>query len=208
MRDKPDDAFVERPQQDSTPRTHRISLRVDDDGHIDWSNVTDQQKESFVKAVTNDADAMEMLGNAIGGDEEPIQSGIVTVEHVKTGLEMYSKLEAWAIKTIIKKKSRGLIIIPPEVAEAAYKFPEETKTLLAPDGAQAINETVIPALPEWLQELLLEAGPGARFLGGLAIHSVMSTMQIIQYIKTMPRIIDNVDHDPNVTSAASAEGKQ
>lgn len=205
-KEKPADSFVERPQEEqSGSKARRISLRVTDEGKIDWSQVSDKQKESFVEAVTNDPDALEMIGAAVGGDGEAKLAGPVTVEHVKTALDWYAKGEAWAIPLLIKKKSKGLIVIPPDVANAAYQFQEETKSVLAPDGAQFINEEIIPNLPEWLKKFIFEVGPGAKFLGGIALHSIMSTMQLIEYIKTMPKTIE---HDPNVTTAASATSEE
>lgn len=207
-KEKAPDSFVERPQEESSgSKSRRISIRVKDDGTIDWSQVSDTQKEAFVNAVTSDPDALEMIGAAVGDDGEVLPVGPVTEAHIKTALEWYAKGEAYAIPAFIKQRTRGKIIIPPDVATEAYTFADTTKDTMAPDGAQFFNEEVIPNLPEWLKKFIFEVGPGARFFGALAAHSVVSTMGILNYIK-MNYSRPTVDDDPDIPTAASATTKK
>ena len=188
-KEKPEEAFVERPQEENQPsRASRISLHVSEDGTIDWSQATDAQKQAFIQTVTHDPETLEMIGSAVGDEETP--EGFVTPAHMKIFLEGYAGAERAAIPWLIEQKSKGLIKIPKEVAKEIYSFTEEEKESIAPDGAKFVNEELMPNLPDWFKEWLFAFGPGAKFLAALAIHTSMKTITLIDYIKQQPQTVD------------------
>ena len=198
-RNKPDDSFVERPQEETQSKARRISLRVDEDGAIDWSQSTEQQKEAFFAAVANDPETLEKVAASIGEDGE-IKAGPVTEDHVKTALTYYAKGEALLIPYIIKKKSKGLIKVDSKLAEKVFSFEPEELDAMAPDGAQFANEEIIPNLPEWLSKWIFELGPGEKFLGALVFHTFAKTTALLNHLKTQPQTIEG--NDQPVTEAA------
>lgn len=190
-RAQPEDAFVERPIEENTPsRSRRLSLRLNDEGGIDWSQSTDDQKQAFLDAIANDPDALEKMSEVAAGMEGEESSGPVTAEQVKTFLTLYAKGEAYFVPWFIKKQSKGLIRIAPEVAEKFYQFSQEQLDSMAPDGAEFANKELIPNLPDWLKDWLFVIGPGAKFFGALALHTVVGTTGLINYIKQQPRTVD------------------
>jgi len=212
VRDKPDEAFVERPQEEtqSQRRGRRISLKLDENGAIDWSQLSDVQKEQFFSTITNDPDVLEKVAASVGEEGEVSGEGqLCTVEHIKMFLGLYSQAESYVIPAYIRKKSKGLVKIPQDVAAKCFAFDPTTMDKIAPDGAQFVNEQIIPNLPEWLKEFLLEVGPGARFLGALAFHTIICTQQLVAYIRTMPKTVEAEDSAPSATTASPIpEGAQ
>jgi hypothetical protein len=205
---KPDEAFVERPQEETqTGRARRISIRTDADGAIDYSQMSDAQKEMFFSTLSNDPEVLEKIAASVAGMDENGAAGVgpVTAEHIKKVLPYYSKAEARIICIVLAKKSKGLIKLPAEQAEKFYEFAPETIEELAPLGAQAINEDIIPHLPEWLVKFCEELGPSAKFFGGLAMHSFISTQELLKWLQSQPR---TVEAEVTVPSAAGNEGAQ
>jgi hypothetical protein len=191
-REKPDVAFVERPpEEDQGKKPRRISLQVTEDGSIDWSQITDKQRDQFFETISNDPDVLEKVASSIGDEEGVTDGQYVTPEHIKTALPYYAKGEARLMQFILNKKSKGLIKIPIATLEKFYEFDPKTMDTLAPDGAECINKDVIPNLPEWLIKFIFEMGPTFRFVGGLAAHSVVSTMALINYLQQMPQTIES-----------------
>lgn len=196
-KEKPVEAFVERQQEETqSNRSRRISLRVNEEGAIDWSQMSDKQKEMFFETISNDPDVLERVAGAVG-DGEGGEAGLITEDHVKWFLSMYAKGEAWAIPAYIKKQSKGLVVIPPKVAEEVYSFSEKELESMGPDGAQFANESIIPNLPEWMKGWIVELGPGAKFIGALMIHTVMKTQALTEWLKTQPRTVDAAATVPN-----------
>lgn len=191
-KEKPDEAFVERPQEETQGgRARRISLKLDAEGAIDWSQLSEKQKDLFFETISSDPDVLEKIAGSLGEDgavETP--AGPVTAEHVKWFLTWYAKGEAIAIPWFIKSKSKGLIKIPPKVAEEIYSFDEKTLEDLSPNGAQFANEVVIPNLPEWMTRWITELGPGEKFIGGLLLHTAIKTTALVEWIKTQPQTVD------------------
>lgn len=209
VREKPSEAFVERPQEETQGRRgRRISLKLDENGAIDWSQLSDDQKDQFFSTITNDPDVLEKIAASFGdGDEgDGATGGPVSVDEVKMALTLYAQGEAWLIPAYIKKQSKGLVKIPPEVAQQIFQFSPETLDKMAPDGAQFANETLIPILPDWLKDLLLNIGPGAKFFGALAMHTILCTNQLLAYIKTMPRVVEA--ENPATQTSPIPEGAQ
>lgn len=205
-RQKPSDAFVERPQEETqTSKSRRISLRVDDSGAIDWTGASDEQKEAFYSAVTSDPDTLLKVAASVeeGGEGEVV--GPVTEDHVKIFLKYYGKAEAFIVPAIIKKKSKGLVKVDPAIAEKTFEFSDEELNSMAPDGAEFANKEIIPNLPEWLSKWIFELGPGEKFLGAMAFHTWMRTMALMDYLKTQPQTVDA--SVATVPSAASPVGE-
>lgn len=174
-REIPTDAFVERGGESAPSRPRRITLRIAESGNIDWENTSDKQKQAFAEIVSQDPDALEMIGLASGGDS-PADPLAVTPEHVGMFLDLFAVAETYMIPLVIAKQSKGIIRITKEQASAVYSFtPEQKKTLGGP-GAEWANQN----FPEWLRKFLLEMGPGAQFFGGLAMISYAQTKQLIE----------------------------
>jgi hypothetical protein len=203
-RNKPDESFVERPQEETQSKARRISLRVDEDGAIDWSQSTEQQKEAFFEAISKDPDTLEKVAASLGEDGE-IQVGPVTEDHVKTALTYYAKGEALLIPYIIKKKSKGLIKVDPEFANKVFAFEPEELNEMAPDGAQFANEEVIPHLPEWMSNWITELGPGEKFLGALVFHTFAKTTALLNHLKTQPQTVEG-NAQPTTETASGTNG--
>lgn len=203
-RNKAEDSFVERPQEETQSKARRISLRVDEDGAIDWSQSTEQQKEAFFAAVASDPETLEKVAASIG-DEGEIKAGPVTEDHVKTALTYYAKGEAILIPYIIKRKSKGLIKVDPELANKVFAFAPEEFDTMAPDGAQFANEEIIPNLPEWLSKWIFELGPGEKFLGALFFHTFAKTTALLNHLKTQPQTVEG-NFQPVQEAASGTNG--
>lgn len=201
-KEKPEDAFVERPQPETAnSRSRRISLRVNEEGSIDWSAATDKQKEDFFNVIATDPDVLEKVASSLGDESEGGAGleGPVTAEHIKKALPYYTKAESHLICMFLDKKSKGLVKLQPSQVEKFYEFSPETVEELAPLGAEALNKDIIPHLPEWLVEFFEELGPSAKFFGGLAMHSFISTQELLKWLNTQPKTVD-----ANVATVPSA----
>jgi hypothetical protein len=174
-RNKPAEAFVERPLEDVSQKTTRLSLRLTPEGIIDWSSASEKVKERFAQAVSNDPDALEMIGLAAGGGEgegvAPVNPLEIQPEHVKMAIDMYATAEQFLIPKLIAAKSKGQVKISPEIAAACFTFSDDTKEKMAGPGAKWANES----FPEWLKKFIFEMGPGAQFFGLLALCTVSQT---------------------------------
>jgi Holliday junction resolvase len=166
---KNQDAFVEN-EQVEVNRPRRLSLKLDEEGHIDWSSTSAKVKEQFADVVANDPEALETIGLAAGATEveNPLE---VTVEHVKDFLDAYVWIEQFAIPKFIAVKTKGKLVIPDDISAQAFTISPEAKDKLAPSGAQWANENI----PEWMRKWLLLIGPGAQFFGGLALITMTQT---------------------------------
>jgi hypothetical protein len=204
-REKPADSFVERPQEETqSSRARRISLRVNEDGAIDWSAASDKQKEDFFNVIAADPDVLEKVASSLGDETEGglEAGGPVTAEHIKKVLPYYTKAESHLICLFLDKKSKGLIKLDPAKVEKFYEFSPEAVEELAPLGAESINTDIIPHLPEWLVEFFEELGSSAKFFGGLAMHSFISTQELLKWLNSQPKTVD-----ANVTNVPSAAGE-
>lgn len=174
------DAFVEHPPEEGRPRrVQRISLKVTEEGTIDWDSASDSQKEQFATLVANDPTALEMIGLK-AGDGEPEGGFHVKPEHVGMFLDGYAKVQRFLIPKIIERKSKGVVRITPGMAAAAFNFTDEQKEELGPDGAAWANETIPESWRQWLME---NVGPGVKFFGSLFVMTMQQTEAAIKMWK-------------------------
>lgn len=178
-RSQPEDSFVERATSDTAGKTTsgRISLRMSDDGLVDWENTPDKTKSRLRELLSSDPNLLEMVGEALGGEEGEgvVLPGQVTEKHIHMFLEAFAAGERFLIPWFIKSRTKGQVKLNPEKVSEVYQFSDEDKALLGPSGAQWANES----LPEWIRKWITEVGPGAQFFGHLAFISYMQTKMLL-----------------------------
>ena len=203
--EKPSEAFVERPQSETdrgAGRPQRLSLRLTDEGTVDWEQVSESQKEKFYNAVLNDPDALERIATAVGGDAIEVEDPLaVKPKHIGYFLDGFAWLERQVLPKYIAKKSNNQVIITPEIAHQAFSFTDEQKQEMGPDGAAFANESIMPHLPEWLREWLLKVGPGTKFFGALIACGLEQTKAAVKLaVQTNPQPVQQQNPNPVDTS--------
>lgn len=204
------EAFVETPPEQGGPaRPQRLSLRLTDQGTIDWDSASERQKQLFAESVSKDPDALEMIGLAAGGGEgeSPELGGgsYVKPEHVRMALDGYAKVTAFLIPKYVARRSKGKLVISPEIASEAFRFTEEQKDSLSPDGAAWANE----AIPEsWRQWFFENVGPGLKFFGLLFMVTMQQTQHAIEIAKkSQPNTSMAVDVQPVATGGTNGHAE-
>lgn len=176
------EAFVENPAPEVGPRrSSRLSLKISEEGNIDWDSISERQKSQFAELVANDATALEMIGLKAGeGEVGEGDTGYVKPQHVEMFLDLYVKGERLLIPKIIKTKSKGMIVIPPAMAAEAFNFSAEQKAEMCPSGAEWANATIPESWLKWLTENI---GPGVKFFGLLTMHTMQQTESVVEMWK-------------------------
>ena len=175
-------AFVEKDQleTETTKRTSRITLPLGDDGRIAWDQVSDKKRVAFVEAVVNDDHTLSALSLKKDIPPGPLT---ITPEHVAMALDAYAAAERYVIPQLIKRQTKGIVVLGPEITSAAFVFTDEQKRQMGQPGAEYANLI----FPEWLKEWLLKIGPGAQFFGLLALNTMAQTKTAVDMWKAQRR---------------------
>lgn len=197
----PQESFVENPAvAESTTKPQRISLRVSEDGSIDWDSASQKTKDLFSSVVSQDPTALEMIGLAAGGAGAELPEGYVTPEQMRDFLNGYSWLVRYLAPVVVEKKSHGLIRCNKMVAEQTFRFSDNQLDMLAPNGAEWVNNS----MPEWMRKFIFETvGPGAKFFGGLAF---ITYGQIQAYATACVKLNPPAGAENTMPSAVSPNG--
>ena len=169
-----------------------VFVPFDNEGNLDLKRVRDPEG---IDAARN-ALGVVAPSTAVAGTP-----GLITEEQVKFALGYYQYLPTNTIVPFINRPLRenGRPEISQELALRCYTLSEEQIASAAPDGAQAINQ-IIDALPQWLKDFLFSFGPGAKFLGQLAMFTAFQTQRMLTIYKSQnppEQPIGTVESKPN-----------
>lgn len=156
----------------------RISLPLRENGSIDREAVRAPSKERLRTALSIDRDYFADLGAGIEGEISPA-TGPLKEEHVQILLSLYEQGIQWGIPQYLKGQTKGTFVIPQPIAEKCFRFSIEKKSELSVKGALFLNSS----LPSWMLEWFAKAGPGADFIGGIAIATWCMTQAAVAETK-------------------------
>jgi len=162
-------------------RRRRIHLTLnEDESSIDWSSTSERDKQRFSSLVSNDADALEMIGLAAGQAE----TTPITVDRDSIPL-IYD-----TIAMVIKTSGRLFLKWPPQLC-AFMNYTEEQKEKLKEPTAKVIEKRA----PAWVvknQDVL------ALLMAFSAITKEMMTNAIVQWQISVRSQSAVVDRGPEV----------
>lgn len=166
---------------DDKPRKKRtgVYIPLNEFGQLDSARIRDTNREGIEQARV-------ALGVSSGASTGAVEgtAGIVTEDHVKTMLKYYGYLPVSVIPPMINSRLRdaGRPEISDTLALQTYMLSDKQIESMSPDGAQFLNQ-LIEGLPQWIKDLLFSFGPGAKFLGQLAIITAMQTKAMLDAYK-------------------------
>lgn len=187
----------------SRRRTSRVSLPIGEDGSIDWEGAKPGTRERFAELVSSDPTALEIFAESLKSETEAVPYAI-TEDHVKTFLTLYGIATSYIAPVVIEKRTRGRIKIPHDLASRVYAINDAQKDKLAPPGAQWANAHV----PEKIRKLIAEIGPGAEFLGGLAMITYAQTQQVMREWEQMQKLSGPANTIPSSVAPPSPPPQQ
>ena len=154
------DAFVTREIDEPSPsKAERISLKLKDDGLVDWESHRGDTKEKIIKAFANDPEALKLIG---------MQSPLLpdgqgwSEENAKVALETLATVDAWLVSFVLKTTMK--MPLDPQVQAKAFKFTPEQLKEMAPRAARVANKYSSSAILKYQDEIAL-AGMFATYLG-------------------------------------------
>lgn len=144
------DAFVRRDVDEPQTKAERISLKLKDDGLIDWESHRGDTKERIVKAFANDAEALRLIG--LQSPLLPAGQG-VTEENATAALNALAALDAMLIPFAVKIFTKMQIERP--VAVKAFTFSDKELKEMAPRAARLANKYSSAAMLKYQDEIAL-----------------------------------------------------
>lgn len=137
------------------PRSLRIKHR---DGRILWGEMKDADLLEFSELVKADPQSRALLS------EEPEKTAeVITPKHIGQFLDLLAFMERLIVPPMVEKKTK--LKMHPSVVQRCFVFSDKVKSDLGPCGAEAANNV----LPEAVKRAISKVGPGAEFIGGLAV---------------------------------------
>lgn len=177
--------FIEGPQESldgiitdqpkRRPDLSRVVVPLNEDGSVNLSGMRDSTRQRLEKALSSTPD---LQGK---NEPQPDTFNVVTPEHVKMILDVFSGVEQYAVprylnhkiaKAIEKQTGRKALenevvqyAIDPRAVQRALTYTELQKDRLAPVGALALNTH----LPDWAKQWIANVGPGAEFIAAFVL---------------------------------------
>ena len=181
------DAFVAREIDEPSPsKAERISLKLKDDGLVDWESHRGDTKEKIIKAFANDPEALKLIG---------MQSPLLpdgqgwSEENAKVALETLATVDAWIVSFVLKTALK--MPLDPVVQAKAFKFTEPQLKEMAPRAARVANKYSSSAILKYQDEIAL-AGMFATYLGEQTKQAIGMQMFINAEKKKKEAIIQDM----------------
>ena len=184
---------------DSSARIPSLHFKLTPQGTIDWEKASPKMKERIANALATDPEAKNLMGmkaDAIQAVDDALR---INESEVKDFIEGYAFVTAQVIPRIVAIRSKGRIVIPPDVAAIAFTFDEKTKDEAAPAGAEWANEH----LPEGVKRFIKSIGPGAKFFGALMAGTYAQTKAALQIMESRAMHAPNGANGHAVTPIAT-----
>lgn len=201
--------FTEDPKEVSVPRAfvekkrrRKMSVHLDEDGIVDVSALSDEEKTNLIAGMLRDADtqaAFSQMSTTAPG----ITPGMLSPDDVRRLLQWFEVVEVAVMPKIIKMRTtvkmhgqvvKEGVLISPQVAVKAFTFPPETMEKMAPLGAMAANVH----LPEKIRLWLTSIGPGSEFIGLflLSINAQVKSAILMQSVLDQAAKGQVTSHEP------------
>jgi len=167
-----EDAFVRRNIDEAPNRAERISLKLKDDGLVDWDSHRGDTRDKIIKAFANDPEALKLIGL-----QSPLlpQGQGITEENARAALAGLAQLDAmlipFAMKFIFKLQ------IEPKIAQQAFTFTDPQLTEMAPRAARLANKYSSAAMLKYQDEIAL-AGMFSLYVSQQIKTAVMMQVQL------------------------------
>lgn len=145
-----DDAFVRRNVDETPTKAERISLKLKDDGTVDWDSHRGDTRERIVKAFSNDPETLRMIG--LSSPLLPAGQG-VTDENARAALRLLATANGMLIPVVTKMFFK--MKIEPKVATQAFQFTDSQLDEMSPRAARIANKYSSAAMLKYQDEIAL-----------------------------------------------------
>jgi hypothetical protein len=144
------EAFVARNVDAPESKAERLSLKLKDDGTVDWDSHRGETREKIIKAFANDAETLRMIG--LSSPLMPDGQGI-TDENARMALSLLAKANGILIPMASKMFFR--FQIEPQIAAKSFEFTEVQLNEMAPRAARIANKYSSAAMLKFQDEIAL-----------------------------------------------------
>jgi len=174
-----DDAFIRRNVDEIPTKAERISLKLKDDGTVDWDSHRGDTRERIVKAFANDAETLRMIG--LSSPLLPAGQG-VTDENARAILKGLATVDAMLFGFVSSTFFK--FHIEPKVSAQCFQFTDAQLDEMAPRAARLANKYSSAAMLKYQDEIAL-AG-----MFGLYVSEQIKTAIVLQSMLNVRRAKD------------------
>jgi hypothetical protein len=169
------EAFVTREVDEPNPsKAERISLKLKDDGLVDWESHRGDTKEKIIKAFANDPEALKLIG--LQSPLLPDGQGI-TEENARVALAVIAQIDGFVAGFLLKQFAK--MPLDPQVQARAFTFTEPQMKEMAPRAARVANKYSTAAVLKYQDELAL-AGMFVAYVGEQAKTAIVMQAMVNQ----------------------------
>jgi hypothetical protein len=137
------DAFVTRNTGEDAPVSNkkRLSLPITEDNRIDWDTLRTKTQNEIKDVLRSDPRIREVVGFSVRQSDD----SMISEENVRVFLGNLNRFNGWVCGQVIKRQTKGALIIDPDILAQAYSFTSEQYSELCPRGARIANKWA----PDW-----------------------------------------------------------
>lgn len=158
--------------QEGAKRARKITLKLTDEGRIDWAQVPDASLERLQETANDPGWRTVLKGDAVA-PEAPVNH--IEPRHVHSLLEILGVIERSAFPVVLARKYK--IKLHPKVVDTCFRFTPEQKEQIGEPGATTFN-----MLPERARGWIITATCPSEFatLVGEAIKQQFENALLMQ----------------------------
>jgi hypothetical protein len=179
------EAFVTRNVDEPEGRAERISIKLKEDGAVDWDSMRGETREKVVSAFANDPEALRLIG--LKSTILPTGQGI-TEENAKAALQALASVDRMLVPLVLRVTLK--VKIEPQVAAQCFAFNEDQLKEMSPRAARLANKYSSAAILKYQDEIALLGMFGLYLSEQVKSAIVMQTMINMQRkhetVQTMP----------------------